>query len=94
MLQLLMFSGLAFFLMLPLMRRTLTITLDVDWLYRRSLPAVAAAARRTAQRIDLAMARQWTRSVWRLKDNPLLARLEAYNFAATGRPATWCFGSP
>nr|VFJ89610.1 MAG: multisubunit sodium/proton antiporter, MrpD subunit [Candidatus Kentron sp. H]VFJ92743.1 MAG: multisubunit sodium/proton antiporter, MrpD subunit [Candidatus Kentron sp. H]VFJ97610.1 MAG: multisubunit sodium/proton antiporter, MrpD subunit [Candidatus Kentron sp. H] len=35
MLQLLMFSGLAFFLMLPLMRRTLTITLDVDWFYRR-----------------------------------------------------------
>jgi multicomponent Na+:H+ antiporter subunit D len=35
MLQLLMFSGLAFFLMLPLMRRTLTITLDIDWFYRR-----------------------------------------------------------
>ncbi|MEE1556671.1 MAG: Na(+)/H(+) antiporter subunit D, partial [Alphaproteobacteria bacterium] len=30
MLQLLMFSGLAFFLLLPLMKRTLTITLDVD----------------------------------------------------------------
>ena len=34
MLQLLLFSGLAFFLMLPLMRRTLTITIDVDWFYR------------------------------------------------------------
>lgn len=33
-LQLLLFSGLAFFVMLPLLRRTLTITLDVDWLYR------------------------------------------------------------
>lgn len=35
MLQLLMFSGLAFFVMLPLMRRTLTLTLDVDWFYRK-----------------------------------------------------------
>ena len=35
MLQLLLFSGLAFFLLLPLMKRTLTISLDVDWLYRR-----------------------------------------------------------
>jgi len=34
-LQLLLFSGLAFFLMLGWLERTLTITLDVDWLYRR-----------------------------------------------------------
>jgi len=33
-LQLLMFSGLAFFVLLPMMKRTLTITLDVDWFYR------------------------------------------------------------
>jgi len=37
-LQLLLFSGLAFFLMLPWMQRTLTITLDVDWLWRWLLP--------------------------------------------------------
>jgi len=41
MLQLLLFSGFAFFLMLPLMRRTLTIALDFDWLYRRVFPAAA-----------------------------------------------------
>jgi len=35
MLQLLLFSGFAFFIMLPLMKRTLTITLDFDWAYRR-----------------------------------------------------------
>ena len=35
MLQLLLFSGLAFFSMLPYMKRTLTITLDFDWFYRR-----------------------------------------------------------
>jgi len=46
MLQLLLFSGLAFFLLLPLLRRTLTITLDADWLYRRAAPALVAAAER------------------------------------------------
>jgi multicomponent Na+:H+ antiporter subunit D len=33
-LQLLLFSGLAFFLLLGMLRRTLTITLDVDWFWR------------------------------------------------------------
>ena len=37
-LQLLLFSGLAFFLILGWLKRTLTITLDVDWLYRRLGP--------------------------------------------------------
>ena len=34
-LQLLLFAGLAFFAMLPMMKRTLTISLDFDWFYRR-----------------------------------------------------------
>ncbi len=34
-LQLLLFAGLAFFLMLSWLRRTETITLDTDWFYRR-----------------------------------------------------------
>ncbi|MDJ0832467.1 MAG: Na(+)/H(+) antiporter subunit D [Gammaproteobacteria bacterium] len=33
-LQLLLFSGLAFFLLLPMMKRTLTISLDFDWFWR------------------------------------------------------------
>jgi len=33
--QLLLFSGLAFFVLLPLMRRTETVSLDLDWFYRR-----------------------------------------------------------
>ncbi len=37
-LQLLLFAGLAFFVMLPMMKRTLTISLDFDWFYRRLLP--------------------------------------------------------
>ena len=40
-LQLLLFSGLAFFVMLPWMQRTLTISLDIDWFYRKVLPNVA-----------------------------------------------------
>jgi multicomponent Na+:H+ antiporter subunit D len=43
-LQLLLFSGLAFFVMLGWLRRTLTITLDVDWLYRRVFPWLAGHA--------------------------------------------------
>lgn len=41
-LQLLAFAGLAFFVLLPALKRTRTISLDTDWLYRRLLVAVAA----------------------------------------------------
>ena len=37
-LQLLLFSGFAFFVMLPWMQRTLTISLDFDWFYRKLFP--------------------------------------------------------
>ena len=40
-LQLLLFSGLAFFLLLPLMRRTETISLDTDWIWRVLLLGIA-----------------------------------------------------
>ena len=40
-LQLLLFSGLAFFVMLPLMKRTLTISLDFDWFYRHFSPVLS-----------------------------------------------------
>jgi len=39
-LQLLLFAGLAFFVLLPLMKRTDTISLDFDWLWRRGLPVL------------------------------------------------------
>ena len=35
MLQLLLFAGAAFFVCLPMMKRTLTISLDLDWFYRK-----------------------------------------------------------
>jgi len=41
-LQLLLFSGLVFFVLLDVLRRTLTITLDVDWLYRKLGPSLCA----------------------------------------------------
>ena len=36
--QLLLFAGVAFFVMLPLLKRTTTITLDFDYVYRKLLP--------------------------------------------------------
>ena len=40
-LQLLLYSGLAFFVLLPLMKRKLTLTLDFDWFYRKFAVEVA-----------------------------------------------------
>ena len=48
-LQLLLFSGLAFFVLLPLMKRTNTISLDTDWLWRRLGSSLLAAANRLLQ---------------------------------------------
>jgi multicomponent Na+:H+ antiporter subunit D len=45
-LQLLLFSGLAFFVMLSYLKRTPTITLDVDWLWRVGGPAVVLSLTR------------------------------------------------
>jgi multicomponent Na+:H+ antiporter subunit D len=45
-LQLLLFSGLAFFVMLPWLKRTQTITLDTDWLWRRAGPALVGLGAR------------------------------------------------
>jgi len=42
-LQLLLFSGLAFFMLLPLMKRTETISLDTDWIWRVALLRIANA---------------------------------------------------
>ena len=50
MLQLLLFSGLAFFIMLPYMKRTLTITLDWDWFYRRLGPLAVGQVTRVLNR--------------------------------------------
>ncbi|HMN76302.1 MAG TPA: Na(+)/H(+) antiporter subunit D [Burkholderiaceae bacterium] len=50
--QLLLFSALAFLVALPRLKRARTITLDVDWIYRRALPRATAVC---AALIDRAM---------------------------------------
>ncbi|MDP2367434.1 Na(+)/H(+) antiporter subunit D [Rhodoferax sp.] len=49
-LQLLLFSALAFFIMLPALKRTSTITLDTDWLWRKLLPALSGRIEETLDR--------------------------------------------
>ena len=51
-LQLLMFSALAFFLLLKFLKRTDTITLDTDWVYRGAGKAVVAAVGAPAARLN------------------------------------------
>ena len=53
--QLLLFAGLAFFVLLPLMKRTLTISLDTDTLYRLIGPWLAKVVGRTVGAADRAM---------------------------------------
>ncbi|MGE0874955.1 MAG: Na(+)/H(+) antiporter subunit D [Burkholderiales bacterium] len=67
-LQLLLFSGLAFFVLLPQLKRTLTITLDLDWFYRRLFPALAL---RLEQLFAI------VRSAWAGAFAPALQRLES-----------------
>ena len=51
MVQLLMFGGLAFVVVLPLLKRKPTITLDWDWFWRRLGPELASAVFRLARRV-------------------------------------------
>jgi multicomponent Na+:H+ antiporter subunit D len=66
MLQLLSFSGLAFFVLLPLMKRTETISLDTDWSYRTLVPAIARIVARIVAPVDARVRRGTTTSVSRL----------------------------
>ena len=56
-LQLLLFAGLAFFVMLPAMERTRTVTLDFDWLYRVLVPRVAAGVLAAWHRLERLLGR-------------------------------------
>jgi multicomponent Na+:H+ antiporter subunit D len=67
--QVLLFAGFAFFVMLKQMRRTLTISLDFDWFYRKFLKEIGneftvrtSAAREEKEEQALA-------GLWRLVDN-------------------------
>lgn len=62
-LQLLLFSGLAFFVMLGWLRRTLTVTLDFDWFYRVLFPRLFRAGGEALARI-MAAAESWAGRGW------------------------------
>ncbi|KPK09154.1 MAG: cation:proton antiporter [Betaproteobacteria bacterium SG8_39] len=86
-LELLLFSGLAFFVMLPMLRRTLTITLDTDWLYRRLAPRLVHGLDRL-----LAMARAASRSFAHLLLSRLGAALHRHHGADGILARTWTTG--
>lgn len=54
--QLLMFSALVFFLFLPLLKRTATISLDTDWFYRKGGLAFCRAMDKSLNGINTAVA--------------------------------------
>ncbi len=58
-LQLLLFSGLAFFVMLSWLKRTLTVTLDTDWVYRVALDRVVTAGAALLRRVLASASRAW-----------------------------------
>jgi multicomponent Na+:H+ antiporter subunit D len=93
-LQLLLFSGLAFFLLLGWLKRTLTITLDVDWFYRRLGPAFAHSLNRLAgaawNTVVSATALGACETSERSSD---ITGPKAF-WPAPGRPAAWRFGRP
>jgi multicomponent Na+:H+ antiporter subunit D len=60
-LQLLLFSGLAFFVLLPLMKRTQTISLDTDWLWRRAGLSLVTSAERALGTLGNVLAKRRTR---------------------------------
>ncbi len=67
--QVLLFAGFAFFVMLKLMRRTLTISLDFDWFYRKFLREFGNEfSVRTSAAREEKEAQALVR-VWRLVDN-------------------------
>ncbi len=70
-LQVLMFSVLAFFLALPYIKRTPSISLDVDWLWRRVGPRLAVAMVAAGRRMQSAMAGATRHAAARLIDGIL-----------------------
>ena len=85
-LQLLLFAGLAFFVMLPLMKRTETISLDFDWFYRRLGAVVARASTEKITRARVTMV-AWTR------DRRLIDRLLHPHLPDGPLARTWPTGS-
>ena len=86
--QLLLFAGLAFFVLLPWMQRTLTITLDWDWLYRRLGPTVGSGL---TEQTAWAQARLEARTQRRLES--AFRRLYRHHGPQGEMARTWPVGS-
>jgi multicomponent Na+:H+ antiporter subunit D len=87
-LQLLLFSGFAFFVLLGQMRRTLTISLDFDWFYRKFLTELGEEfAGRTARARDELEERAFARA------RRLIANLYAHHGPHGVLARTWPTGS-
>ena len=87
-LQLLLFSGLAFFLLLPLMKRTLTISLDMDWFWRVVLFRLGEGV----MRLGAALGAQLESAIAALREGPG-ARLAALLGGAGAMGRTWQIGT-
>jgi len=87
-LQLLLFSGLAFFAMLGWLKRTLTITLDTDWIYRVLFTRLALDASRATRR-GLAASERLGAAAGRALAAPLRALLGTQGLFAR----TWAVGT-
>jgi len=88
MLQLLLASGVAFFLMLPRMQRTLTITLDWDWFYRRLAPRMVGKMMVHATSVDASLRRTVLRRI-----DTMIETLFRYHGPQGILARTWATGS-
>ncbi len=88
MLQLLLFAGAAFFVCLPMMKRTLTISLDFDWFYRKFLRIVG---REFTYRGVSAYGAAWTRLELRLER--FVTRVFKHHGPEGAMARTWPTGS-
>ena len=74
-LQLLLFAGFAFFIMLPLLKRTQTISLDFDWIVRNPLRkafhilerAIDQAQLQTKESVSVLLKRRFTKKIFDAK---------------------------
>ena len=83
-LQLLLFSGLAFFVMLPFLKRTLTLTLDTDWLWRRPGTALVKVAATGVSAMQRGLGAAWSRAFARI-----LSAMERHHGPDSRLARTW-----
>lgn len=90
--QLLLFAGLAFFVMLPMMKRTLTISLDYDWFYRKLLPSVTRATLNVCSSLSGLLTKNAHRIVNTILNAPQIKHMSRFHLAdswPTGSMVLW-----